>query len=174
MEKFRLVGKIKEAHGLRGEFYVLIFSGDISWLSELKNFQLQNPQSQESFDFKKIKAKAFKKGFILSVEGIPDRTQAEKFHGFNFLIPNELLVSKPGETIYLSEIENFKVKDLTGVELGTITGFSSNTVQDLLIVEGPAGRAEIPFVEAFLKEINFEGQFLVMDLPEGLFDLDKK
>ncbi|WP_374073319.1 hypothetical protein [Bdellovibrio bacteriovorus] len=27
----KLVGKIREAHGLKGDLYVLIFSGDISW-----------------------------------------------------------------------------------------------------------------------------------------------
>ncbi len=172
-EAFKLIGKIKEAHGLRGDLYVLIFSGDTSWLSHLKNFQVKDPASGKVFDLKKLKAKPHKKGFILTIEGISDRTTAEKYHGFHFMIPADLMVSKPGETIFLSEIENFKIRDLKGEELGEIVGFSSNGPQDLLIVEGPQKKGEIPFVAPFIKEINFEKKYLVMDLPEGLFDLDK-
>ena len=170
--EFKLVGKIKEAHGLRGEFYVLVFSGDISWLPKLKEIQLKNPATDEVQSFKKIKTKPFKKGFILAIDGILDRTQAEKFHGFTFSIPASLFVSKPGETIYLSEIADFFIHDPDGVVLGQIIGFSTNGMQDLLVVQGEKSKADIPFVGPFIKEINFEKKFIVMDLPEGLFDLE--
>ncbi len=170
--EFKLVGKIKEAHALKGEFYVLIFSGDISWLPKLKEFQLQNPISNEIQLFKKFKARAFKKGFILSIEDVTDRTQAEKYHGYTFLIPAKMFITKPGETIYLSEIENFFIHDLQGLVLGQIIGFSTNGTQDLLVVQGEKSKADIPFVAPFIKEINFEKKYIVMDLPDGLFDLE--
>lgn len=170
--EYKLVGKIKEAHGLRGEFYVLIFSGDISWLSKLKELQLKNPATEEVKLFKKFKAKPFKKGFILAIDGINDRTEAEKFHGFTVLILASMFVSKPGETIYLSEIADFFIHDPQGVILGQIVGFSTNGSQDLLVVQGEKSKADIPFVGPFIKEINFEKKYIVMDLPEGLFDLE--
>ena len=34
----KLVGKVREAHGLKGDLYVLIFSGDISWAKKMKSF----------------------------------------------------------------------------------------------------------------------------------------
>lgn len=169
---YKLVGKIKEAHALKGEFYVLVFSGDISWLPKLKDFQLQNPTTNEMIPVKKFKARAFKKGFILSIEGISDRTAAEKYHGFTFFISADSFVSKPGETIYLSEIENFFIHDPQGLVLGQIVGFSTNGQQDLLVVQGPKSKADIPFVAPFVKEINHEKKIIVMDLPEGLFDLE--
>lgn len=172
VEAFKLIGKIKEAHGLQGDFYVLIFSGDNSWLPKLTEFQLKDPATGELFLMKKSKAKPHKQGFILTAEGVPDRTAAEKYHGFHFLIPADLLVSQPGETIFLSEIQNFTVKDIEGKDLGKIVGFSSNGLQDLLLVEGEK-KGEIPFVAPFIKEINYQAKYLVMDLPEGLFDLDK-
>ncbi len=171
-EEFKLVGKIKDAHGLKGEFYVLIFSGDTSWISQLKQIQLKNPITEEIQEFKKFKTKAFKKGFILSIEGIADRTQAEKYHGFTLSIPSKLFITKPGETIYLSEIADFFIHDLQGIVLGQIVGFSTNGSQDLLVVQGEKSKADIPFVSAFIKEINFAQKFIIMDLPEGLFDLE--
>ena len=84
----------------------------------------------------------------------------------------DLLISKPGETIYLSEIKNFKLKDPDQKVLGEIVGFSSNGAQDLLVVESGGRKAEVPFVDAFIKKIDFKQQVVVMDLPEGLLDLE--
>ena len=35
------VGKVREAHGLKGDLYILIFSGDISWDKRMKQFGLK-------------------------------------------------------------------------------------------------------------------------------------
>ena len=35
------VGKIKDAHGLKGELYFLSFSGEISWLENLSKVYLE-------------------------------------------------------------------------------------------------------------------------------------
>lgn len=168
-----MVGKIKEAHGLRGDLYALVFSGDVSWSENLKDVYLKSQDGSQEKRFRVLRSKVFKKGLILSVEGVVDRNQSEALKGFLFHIPADLLVSKPGETIFLREIEGFEIRDLQQKVLGQITGFSSNGAQDLLLVEGAAGYGEIPFVDAFIKEINFKEKWILMDLPEGLFALDE-
>lgn len=89
-----------------------------------------------------------------------------------FYVEDDLFVSKPGEGIYLNEIKNFKLKDPEQKVLGEIVGFSSNGVQDLLVVEANGKKVEVPFVDAFIKKIDFKHQAVVMDLPEGLFDIE--
>lgn len=169
----KAIGKVREAHGLKGDLYVLIFSGDVSWLKKVKNFSLKDKGGEvEEFEIERIKP--FKKGVIVKGKGITDRTQAEGLEHFEFLIDEELMVSKPGERIYLNEILNFKLKDPEQVVLGDIVGFSSNGVQDLLVVQTKAEKkVEVPFVDEFIKKIDFKHQAVVMDLPEGLFDLEK-
>ncbi len=170
--KSRKVGKVKEAHGLRGDLYILVFSKDISWASELKTFDL-GPENGERRTFPVGNCKAFKDGLLIKSPLIQDRTQAEQVRGLMFYIPEELLESEKGETIYLTEIEGFEVRDPQGQTQGRIVGFSSNRAQDLLIVERPDGRkAEIPFVEDFIVEISFEARAVCLDLPEGIWDLD--
>lgn len=172
--EMNLVGKVKEAHGLRGELYILIFSGDISWLKKLQDFELRSKGGEAGTGkvYPVEKVKPFKKGFILKTPEVGDRTQAETLVGQDFLIPAELLISKPGETIYLKEILDFMVKTLAQEDVGPIKGFSSNGAQDLLVVETSKGPVEIPFVEAFIKKIDFKHKTVVMDLPEGLLDLE--
>lgn len=163
----KLVGKVKDAHGLRGELFILVFSGDSSWAEKLKHFQLRDSLGQvQSFDVKNIKSN--KKGLILSTKTISDRTQAEALIGSQFLIPEELLISKKGETIYLSEILNFSLIDEKKKTLGKISGFSSNGPQDLLIVKNEMGEHLIPFVAPWIKDINFEEKSIEMNLPPGL------
>jgi 16S rRNA processing protein RimM len=171
--EMKLAGKVKEAHGLRGELYIFIFSGDISWLKKLQNFELRPKGSTvPGITYPVEKVKPFKKGFILKTPSINDRTQAEGIQGQDFLVAAELFVSKPGETIFLKEILDFMVKDVAQTNIGPIKGFSSNGPQDLLVVETAKGPVEIPFVEAFIKKIDFKHKTVVMDLPEGLLDLE--
>lgn len=170
--EMKLVGKVKDAHGLRGELYIMVFSGDVSWAKKLNKFELRNPKSGEVISYAVEKMKPFKQGLILKAPEMADRNASEAVKGFEFYIPAELLVSKQGETIYLGEIMNFVVKNVAQDTLGSITGFSSNGAQDLLVVETSNGSAEIPFVEAFIKKIDFKHKTVVMDLPEGLLDLE--
>ncbi|MEN0058671.1 MAG: ribosome maturation factor RimM [Bdellovibrio sp.] len=168
----KLVGKVREAHGLKGDLYVLVFSGDISWVKRLKAFGLKTKDSDEIRQYTVERTKPFKKGIIVKAAEISDRTAAEGVEHCEFYIDDELLVSGPGETIYLSEIKNFKLKNPEQTVLGEIVGFSSNGVQDLLVVETAGRKVEVPFVEAFIKKIDFKHQAVVMDLPEGLFDIE--
>ncbi|WP_374000013.1 ribosome maturation factor RimM [Bdellovibrio bacteriovorus] len=169
----KLVGKIREAHGLKGDLYVLVFSGEIAWAKRMKTFGLKAKDSDEIRPFTVERTKPFKKGLIVKASEVTDRTMAEGLEHMEFYIDDELLVSKPGETIYLEEIKNFKLKNPEQTVLGEIVGFSSNGVQDLLVVETANGKkAEIPFVDQFIKKIDFKHQAVVMDIPEGLLDLE--
>lgn len=171
----KLVGKVKEAHGLKGELYILVFSGEAAWLNQLKKFYLKAPGATTAphQEYEVKRAKPFKQGFIVKPQSIDDRNQSEALKGHEFYIDDDLLISNPGESIYLQEVLNFEIRDVAGNKLGTISGFSSNGVQDLLVVSKLNGeKAEVPFVKAFVKDIDFSARFLVVDLPEGLLDLE--
>ncbi len=170
--EMKLVGKVKDAHGLKGELYVLVFSGEVSWAKKLKTFELRSPKTGETMAFDVEKMKPFKQGLILKPATMADRNAAEAVKGYEFYIPADVFISKPGETIFLNEIVGFVVKNVAQEAIGPIKGFSSNGAQDLLLVETAKGQAEIPFVEAFIKKIDFKHKTVVMDLPEGLLDLE--
>jgi len=174
--KWKKIGKVKDAHGLKGDFHMAIFSGDTSWMPQLKEILLSRHDSIEDAQVVKVqRVRPFKEGLILKVEEVENRTQAEPYKGISFYIPEDLLVSKPGETIYLSEILNFTVKDADAKPIGTIQSFSSNGAQDLLCVklENSSKIIDIPFVKEFIRKIDFKGTTILMELPEGLLDLEK-
>lgn len=168
----RMVGKIKDAHGIRGELYVLIFSGETSWLDKLKSLQLYRAQSPGWVELALKSVRPHKKGLIAKTETLADRTEAETYKGSEFFIPEEFLISEPGEGIYLAEVEGFKVIQKDQGEIGKVTGFSSNGIQDLLVITNDKGEFEVPLVEPLIVEIRFEQNEIEMDLPEGLVEYE--
>lgn len=159
------VGKVKDAHGLKGELYVLIFSGEAAWVKKLKYFKL----AEEIYEVES--SKAFKQGLILKPKLITNRNQSEALKGLPFFIPESLLVSQKGETIYLSEIMGFEVFDHEKC-LGKIKSTSMNGGHDLLQIELIGGiLVEVPFVESFIKEIVWAEKQVRMILPEGLIEI---
>ncbi len=167
MEEFVAVGRVKDAHGLKGELFITLKAGEASWLKKLKTLRLLSPNKEvRSFAIKS--ARIHKNGIVVLSPEIKDRTAAEGFRGWSFEIPSEFLVSAKGEQIYLREILNFKLNVDTRGEIGVIRGFSTNGAQDLLVVETKQGEFEIPFVEAFVLEIDYTKRVIEMVLPEGL------
>lgn len=170
----RKIGKVKDAHGIRGEIFFIVFSGEAPWLDQLKELTIHGIRSEGdgwmTLDLRS--ARLHKNGFIASSPQIQNRNEAEALKGCELYVPEEFLISKPGDSIFLSEIEGFKVLFADWTELGQIVGFSSNGVQDLLVVRAKKGDDEreilIPLIPEFVSKIHFEKSEIVMILPPGL------
>lgn len=166
------VGKIKSAHGLKGEIFVFIFSKDTSWYKKLKNCQLKNLKS-ELTNYIVEKVKPHKEGLIIQLTGVSNRNESENLIGQEFYIDGEHLKSKKGETIYLSEILGFEVY-LDDQCVGQVEAFSSNGPQDLLVVRNEEHLFEIPFVEDFIQNLDFESKKISMNFPAELMEINRK
>lgn len=174
---FVRVGRVKDAHGLKGEVFVTLFAGEAAWLKQMKTLRLAKPgadsmqappQNAEIKILQVKSARPHKNGIIVVSPDVKGRTEAETWKGWWLEIPREFLVAKRGEQIYLIEIKDFDVNVAGKGIIGPITGFSSNGAQDLLLVKTKNGEVEIPFVEAFVTEIDYENHMVEMELPEGL------
>ncbi len=77
------------------------------------------------------------------------------------------------ESFYLAEIENFSVFD-QGSLVGVISGFGTNSIQDLLIIKSGENTFEIPLIEEFLDSIDFDAKKVHLKLPLGLLESQLK
>lgn len=164
------VGKVMDAHGIRGDLYCLLFSGDASWSEKLKTLNLR--QGDKNLEFEIQRTKPFKKGFIVTLKEVKDRNQAEALKGAEVWADEDVFVATPGESLYLREIMGFQVCDSEGKVIGMIESFSTNGSQDLLVVKSDKDTYEIPFVEDFVTSIDHESKKIQMDLPEGLLEIN--
>lgn len=169
-DPFVKVGFVQDAHGIRGELYIKIPSGYLDWLSDLKEFQLQTRDGKtQPLNMTLEKARPHKEGMVLKAKEILDRNRAEELKGYSFLIPESFLESEVGETVFLRELLEFKVQDQDKT-IGTVVGFMDNGAHDLLRVQSDSGEHLVPFVEAFIAEIDYQNKVIHMTLPEGLIE----
>ncbi len=175
------VGKVRDAHGLKGELFIALFAKEAEWLPVLKDLTLVRKEASPEGDGKLVSVsrsfpikrhKLHKSGIIVKVDGIFDRTEAETYQGALIQIPKTSLISKPGDKIFLSEILGFQVLKKGVGEIGIVEGFSSNGVQDLLVVKTQKGDFEIPLIQEFLVYMDFKNRVMEMDLPLGLLGED--
>ena len=163
-----LVGKVLDAHGIKGDIYCFVFSGDASWVAKLKEIYLNENK------FIINRAKPFKKGFIASLAAVDNRNRAEELKGAEVRVASSVFTSQPGEAFYLVELLNYIVKDKVLGVVGTIESFSSNGIQDLLVVTANGKKCEIPFVKEFVLFIDHDKRVIEMSLPEGLVDINEQ
>ncbi len=169
-QKWMRVGKAKDAQGLRGELYILLFAKEAPWIKDLKQFALATDDTGPFEVLEVEKARTRTGGIVVKTPKLNDRTQAEAKRGLLFYIPTDLMNSKKGEDIFLREILGFEVRTEKEI-VGRIESMSSNGAQDLLVVRRREKQlVEIPFVEAFVKSLDYENKVLHMDLPEGLWE----
>ena len=171
MSEFVQVGKVKDAHGIKGELFIVLFAGEAAWLGQLKTLRLipsENASPEQARELELKSARLHKNGLIAKTQDLADRNGAEALKGWLLEIPEHFLVSSVGDSIYLREIQNFKVVTKAKGEVGTIDGFSSNGIQDLLVIKTNWGEFEVPFVEAYVERIAYDEKTIYLDLPEGL------
>jgi 16S rRNA processing protein RimM len=175
-KKLTLIGKVHSSQGLRGHLFLFLKTQEVPWLKKWKTLFLSTSESEnqnwEQHPILQIRehSKQGKQGWVVLVKDVVDKTLADT-HVKKFVwIPEEFLVSKKGEKIFLREIENFLVVDKTRGDVGPIVGFSTNGVQDLIQIQTGSGVYDVPLVEPFIEKIDYENKKILMDIPQGLLE----
>lgn len=170
-----LAARIGKPHGLRGEVTV----------------QLHTDSPRERFERGAVfdtepdrgpltvrGARVHQGTWLLAFEEAPDRTAAENLRGTRLFIPTELADDgdDEGEGWYPEELVGAQVRDPSGASIGTVTDLLLRPAQDLLQVRLDDGRTGlVPFVQAIVPQVHADGpleeRFVVVDAPDGLFDL---
>jgi len=121
-------------------------------------------------------ARLHQKTWLLGFEEIPDRTGAESLRGTRLVLDDGDAPADESEGYedgwYESDLVGLRAEDPAGSVIGEINGLTIGAAQDLLHVRLADGREGlVPFVEALVPVVDVEGGRVVVDAPDGLFDL---
>jgi len=164
MEKIK-VGQVVNVVGLRGELKVYHYSDYKERFEELTKIYLENTL------YKISGVRYMKEIVILKLEGIDDRTEAEKHRGEDIYFDKEDVRILPEDTYYISDLIGLSVINESGSILGTLSDVIQNRAQDLYEVEKEnKSKFLIPAVEEFILKIDMNSRTMTVRLIEGLME----
>ena len=107
---------------------------------------------------------------VLFLDGITDRNQAESLIRAILLVEADLDASPPEpEAWYDHQLVGLKVHR-EGSEIGEIARVDHFPAQDLLAIKTPSGEVLLPFVKAFVPEVDVDAGKVTITPPGGLFE----
>ncbi len=167
------IAVLGRARGNRGEVTAESLSSKPERFARLKEVRLlgeaRSETSAAAYQVEEVWEHAG--SLIFKFRGVDSITDAEKLRGAEVQVPvSERVELDPGEYFH-SDVIGCEVRDrVSGRVVGRVTRFEEYGGPPLIEIDG--GRMLIPFVKAICVDIRPETKVILVDLPEGLEDLE--
>jgi 16S rRNA processing protein RimM len=158
------IGYVLRAHGVRGLVRVHAESDSIASLTRI---------TVGERELRVVRATPERGDWLVQLEGVTDRDQAEALRGQPVRARREELPPTDGGELYVADLLGCAVVDTAGAALGTISGTFPGGAHEILVVTDGAREALIPFVEPIIVSVDVEARRVVCDPPPGLINLDE-
>ncbi len=109
--------------------------------------------------------------YLLRLQGINDRTEAERLRGYALEVAREDLPPLPEDTYYVEDMIGCRVIDEDGQQQGEVIDVMRTSGVDVLVVASPDGKWMLPAAKDYMGAIDLPGRVLRVSIPEGLRDL---
>lgn len=164
------LGFCDKPHGIKGGLSFKLFNLDDSSLeigSEITLFPKNNMSTISSGGEKfEISSISFGNKVIAYLKGVTDRNLVEDLIPFKIFVAEDSLNDLDEGEFYLKDLYQLDIR-VEGIKsVGKVLGFYDNNAQLVLEIEIDGDRFDIPFVDQFILEKNFEEKFLLISLPE--------
>jgi len=166
-----LVGKVVGAHGIRGNVKVHSFSESLATYETGAGIEIGLPDGSLR-SMAVIWVRPHGKGFLMNLESVTDRDQAEKLVGAELFADKAALPALEEDTYYWFDLVGLRVVDTAGTVLGSLDSIIPTAGNDIYVVKGKqSGQPReilLPAVGDVVLTIDLEGGTMVVDPPEGL------
>ncbi len=114
---------------------------------------------------------------MLTLAGVATMDAAEALAGAELRIREADLVVLPVGSFYHHQLVGCTVRTEQGGVVGSVTGVEGTSGAYRLLVlrsDGTGDQFEVPLAEAICTRIDLQDRVVVVDLPEGLIDLNRR
>jgi 16S rRNA processing protein RimM len=166
------VGRVARAHGIRGRILVAPYNPESQGLERAAALWL----AREGVAPRRIeiaRAERAHLGYLVALRGVDDRNAAEALRGEEVLVPRDELPALEADEFYAVDLVGLAVVDGAGIARGEVIALETAGRQELLTVRTPQGtEALVPM--SLVREISEEEGRVLIDAPEGLFEVQEK
>jgi 16S rRNA processing protein RimM len=157
------VGRVARAHGVRGRVLVAPYNADSQGLVHVRRLFL------DGREFEVARAERVHLGYLVALRGIDDRDQAAALRGKEVQVDRSDLPAPDEGELYAVDLIGFEVADAQGTVRGVVEDLEEAGPQDLLKLQGGA---LVPL--GLVREVISDRRRIVIDAPDGLFELEEK
>ncbi len=165
-----LIARAVKTHGLKGEVVAELLTDFPERFEDLDEVVLVSPGGEqktgslEDFWFQKNRV-------VLKLGGYDDVDAAKELIGYEFAVPESERVELEADEFYDWELEGCTVK-VGDESIGHVRSVMKTGGTEILVVSDESGNEKlVPLAAAIVVEIDPAAKTIVVDPPEGLFDL---
>ena len=169
------VARVLDAWGIKGWIRVQPYAKDPQALFSSRRWFLQPPEPQAGRPVRDaaaplpallrvIEAREHGDGVVASVRDVLDRNGAEALRGARIFVPRSSFPTAGNDEFYWVDLIGLQVFNRDGVRLGEVSGLLDNGAQSVLqLRDGDAPERLIPFVAAFIDQVDLPGRRILVD-----------
>ena len=175
-EDWLVIGVITSSHGVAGKLNIKSLSDFNERFTKPGTRWIQK-YNEEPIPFKLTSGfqKPGKDSFIISLEGIKNRNEADNLKQYKLLVKSNDMPKLKNNEFHLNQLLNLDVKLLVESEIKVI-GKVVNLITEnnnLIVIRLNQNNKDvlIPFVKEIVTTIDRKNKYLVINPPKGLLDL---
>jgi 16S rRNA processing protein RimM len=159
-----LLGHIAGARGLSGEVRIVSYTAVPADIARYGT--LESEDGTLALNIVSVKP-AKSAELIARIEGVCDRTAAERLKGLRLYIPRSRLPATEADEFYVSDLLGLSAVAPGGGEIGKVIAVQNYGAGDLLEIRlsGTRKTELVPFMAAFVPEIDIAGGRITVVMP---------
>ncbi|HEY3884913.1 MAG TPA: ribosome maturation factor RimM [Vicinamibacterales bacterium] len=166
------MGRVARAHGNKGQ--VIVNPETDFAVDRFASGSVLMVEQGGRVSERRIEAVRFQAGRpIIALDGIQTMSDAEALAGAELKVRQADLPPLASGTYYRHDLVGCEVTDAAGARLGGVTRVEGPLERSLLVVATRRGETMIPMVDGIVVTVDVGAKRIVVDLPEGLADLNE-
>jgi 16S rRNA processing protein RimM len=169
------VARVLDAWGVKGWIRVQPYAKDPQALFSSRRWFLRPPENHPGRPLREpavplptllriSEAREHGDDVIAAVRDFGDRTAAEALRGARIFVPRSSFPTAGNDEFYWVDLIGAEVFNRDGVRLGEVAGLLDNGAHSVLRVrDGEAPERLIPFVAAFIDQVDLPGRCILVD-----------
>ena len=157
-----VMGKVVAAQGIQGWVKIQVFTEYLDALSAYKAWFMAKPEKPWQ-EVKLLESKPHSKVLIARLEGINDRTAAEKMRGMLVAVPRSWLPAAGVDEYYWSDLIGMRVVNLQDEMLGLVDHLLDMGANDILVVKLEDREILIPFLSHVVQHVDMTAKQIRVD-----------
>ena len=166
--EFVSIGAVNKAHGIKGELQITPITDEPEQFSTLNSCYLNFNEKRKICSIEKVRFTRNK--ILLKLEGIDDRTTAQKLRGAFVEIKLTDLRELSDNEYFIFDLVGLKVKKMSGEFIGELIDVLTLPANDVYVVNNGEQEFLIPAIKDVIKQVDLKRGEMSIDPVDGLFE----